>query len=353
MTANQYESISACQRLQPSALAVLMGAVLFVLICGGGRAYAAEGLARPAASAAKVEESGDNARLTFEFSAPVEAAAAFVLAGPDRVIIDLPEVDFHLDPQAGKIGGPGPAAGTRRGRAARVKSTGLIASYRFGLFAPGKSRIVIDLGAPVRILRARSESADENGQTRFVIELCRTDRQSFRTAVQVARASLNTKANAQPHEEPHSKTQEASPQPVVVIDPGHGGIDSGAMVNGFVEKTLVFDFAKTLASKLAASHYFKIVLTRDEDVFIPLGERVKIAQASNATLFVSIHADTLSDTSDVSGATVYTVSDRASDAEAARIAEKENQADSVAGLDGQEDAGDVSDILFDLTRRET
>jgi N-acetylmuramoyl-L-alanine amidase len=330
-----------------------MGAVLSVLICGAGGAHAAEGLARPAASAAKVEESGDNARLTFEFSAPVEAAAAFVLAGPDRVIIDLPEVDFHLDPQAGKIGGPGPAAGTRRGRAARVKSTGLIASYRFGLFAPGKSRIVIDLGAPVRILRARSESADENGQTRFVIELCRTDRQSFRTAVQVARASLNTKANAQPREEPHSKGQEASPQPVVVIDPGHGGIDSGAMVNGFVEKTLVFDFAKTLASKLAASHHFKIVLTRDEDVFIPLGERVKIAQANNATLFVSVHADTLSDTSDVSGATVYTVSDRASDAEAARIAEKENQADSVAGLDGQEDAGDVSDILFDLTRRET
>jgi N-acetylmuramoyl-L-alanine amidase len=120
-----------------------------------------------------------------------------------------------------------------------------------------------------------------------------------------------------------------------------------------MEKDIVFDFAKTLAANLESTGRYRIILTRATDVFIPLGERVRIARTANAALFVSIHADTLSDEPGVSGATVYTVSDKASDAEAARVAEKENQADLVAGLEGREDQSDVSDILFDLTRRET
>jgi N-acetylmuramoyl-L-alanine amidase len=149
------------------------------------------------------------------------------------------------------------------------------------------------------------------------------------------------------------KPQPASVKPVVMIDPGHGGIDRGAMVKGLVEKDLVFDFAKAVAAKLETDGRFKVVMTRDDDSFVTLSERVRMARDGNAALFVSIHADTLSDASDVSGATVYTVSDRASDAEAARVAQKENQADAAAGLDKTEDASDVSDILFDLTRRET
>src|SRR5262249_7953594 len=112
-------------------------------------------------------------------------------------------------------------------------------------------------------------------------------------------------------------------------------------------------FAKALAAKLDADGRFKVLLTRDDDSFVSLSERVRVAREGNAALFVSIHADTLSDAADVSGATIYTLSDRASDSEAAQVAEKENQADAAAGLDISGDGGEVADILFDLTRRET
>ncbi len=140
-----------------------------------------------------------------------------------------------------------------------------------------------------------------------------------------------------------------------MLDPGHGGLDTGAIGGpGIVEKQIVFDFAMELAAKLEAGGRYKIVMTRTSDVFVPLGERVRMARDSNAALFVSIHADDLIDAgASVSGATVYTASDRASDAEAARVAESENQADAVGGVDRKDDPSDVSDILLDLTRRET
>jgi N-acetylmuramoyl-L-alanine amidase len=145
--------------------------------------------------------------------------------------------------------------------------------------------------------------------------------------------------------------------PIVVIDPGHGGIDPGAVsrVDGVEtrEKDVVLDFARELAALLRADGRFKVVMTRSTDAFVPLDQRVGVARAAGAALFVSIHADSLRGGQGVSGATVYTVSDRASDAEAARIADNENAADGVAGVETAESAGDVADILFDLTRRET
>ena len=305
--------------------------------CFGLRANAAtvqpEQAKRPAANAARIESSGDRAKLIFELSAPLDATA-FVLAGPDRVIVDLPQTDFSLDPETGKAASSSPR-------------TGLVASFRFGQLAPGKSRIVIDLSAPAQVLRAACEK-EENG-TRLVIELAKTDRRSFQAAVQQARIQLAAQAQSKAAPKPEPELA----KPVIVIDPGHGGIDRGAMKKGLVEKELVFDFAKAVAGKLDADGRFKIVMTRDDDSFVPLSERVRIARDRNAALFVSIHADTLSRAADVSGATVYTVSDRASDAEAARVAEKENQSDAAAGLDQSEDATGVSGILFDLTRRET
>ncbi|MGA9488318.1 MAG: N-acetylmuramoyl-L-alanine amidase [Methylocella sp.] len=297
---------------------------------------ASEATEFPAANAVRIEQTGNRTKLIFGLSTSVESAT-FVLADPDRVIVDLPQTDFLLDPESGK-----PAHGPHR-------KTGLIAAFRFGQLAPGKSRIVIDLRAPARVLRAACEKSDGDGHTSLVIELAKTDRADFRAAVQIARMQLEALAQTKKDEKP----QPASVKPIVMIDPGHGGIDRGAMVKGLVEKDLVFDFAKAVAAKLETDGRFKVVMTRDDDSFVTLSERVRMARDGNAALFVSIHADTLSDASDVSGATVYTVSDRASDAEAARVAQKENQADAAAGLDKTEDASDVSDILFDLTRRET
>ena len=308
--------------------------------CFRSRAEAAavlpESGARPAASAVNIEQTIDRTRLVFDLSGPVESSA-FVLADPDRVIVDLPQTDFLLDPESGKL-----AHGPHR-------KTGLATAFRFGQFAPGKSRIVIDLRAPAKILRAACEKNDGDGRTTLVIELARTDRASFEAGVQQARAQIAARVQEKKPQKPES----ASVKPVIMIDPGHGGIDRGAMVNGLIEKDLVFDFAKSVAAKLETEGRFKVVMTRDGDSFVPLSERVRMARDGNAALFVSIHADTLSDASDVSGATVYTVSDRASDAEAARVAQKENQSDAAAGLDKTEDDSDVSGILFDLTRRET
>ena len=143
--------------------------------------------------------------------------------------------------------------------------------------------------------------------------------------------------------------------PVIVIDPGHGGVDGGAYgVGGAVEKTIVYDYALELKRRLDAKNRFKVVLTRHGDEYVSLEDRVRIALEANAALFISIHADTLSEAAaDVSGATVYTCSERASDAEAARIADRENAADKAAGVEQKAEAVGVADILFDLKRRET
>jgi N-acetylmuramoyl-L-alanine amidase len=121
---------------------------------------------------------------------------------------------------------------------------------------------------------------------------------------------------------------------------------------GIVEKAVVYDYALELKSRLEASKKFKVVMTRNNDAFVSLGDRVRIARDANAALFISIHADALSET-EVSGTTVYTCSDRASDAEAARIAERENAADKAGGADSRKENAGVADILFDLKRRET
>ena len=143
--------------------------------------------------------------------------------------------------------------------------------------------------------------------------------------------------------------------PVIVLDPGHGGVDGGAYgLGGAVEKTLVYDYTLELERRLEAKNRFKVVLTRHGDEFVSLDDRVRIAREANAALFVSIHADTLGPAAAVvSGATVYTCSERASDAEAARIAERENAADKAAGVDQKAQAVGVADILLDLKRRET
>jgi N-acetylmuramoyl-L-alanine amidase len=289
----------------------------------------------PVVGSAGLEQGADRATLTFELSEPVQATA-FVLADPDRVIVDLPQVNFALDAEIGKP------------ENLEQRKNGLVASFRYGQLEPGRSRIVIDLAAPAKVLRAGCENGGD-GKTRLVVELSRTDKVSFRTAVQAARARLAELAQTKKPIE----REPASALPVIVLDPGHGGIDRGARARGVVEKEVVLEFAKALAVKLEATGHFKIVLTREDDRFLSLSERVRIGRERNAALFVSIHADTLSRVAKVSGATVYTLSDRASDREAARVAAKENQSDIVAGLDPSEDNDDVAGILFDLTRRET
>ena len=288
----------------------------------------------PVATAARITTVGGVTRLVVDLSAAV-AVDVSLIGNPPRAIVDLPEINCQIG-----TGTPVLAA----------KPTGLVRSFRCGLFAPGRSRIVVDLDGPAVLRKAGVEPRPGSG-ARLVVDLGRSDPAAFRAltrrpvfvppAIDVARPATG------------SVIAEANRPPVVVIDAGHGGVDPGASgLAGATEKTVVLDFATELAAKLNASARYKVVMTRTGDNFVSLGERVRIARDADAALFVSVHADTLSD-STVTGATVYTASDRASDAEAARVADDENRADEAGGLDSNGQAPVVSDILFDLTRRET
>ena len=301
----------------------------------------------PVADGVELASAGDVTRLVFELTAPVEPRA-YLLADPDRLIVDLPEVNFQIDPELG-FSAAGRAVPGRK----PTKGTlgGAVASYRFGLVAAGKSRIVVDLAGPARIVRVASDPGANGRGARLAIELGRSDRTSF--LAEVARAARERATVAvQPASVPAPPREGALP--IVVLDAGHGGVDTGALgASGTLEKDIVFEFARALAARLEAGKQVRVLMTRDSDMFVALGERVRRARAAGAALFISIHADTLTEDRSVSGATVYTVSEKASDAEAARVAETENQADLAGGLDGREDQSDVTDILFDLTRRET
>lgn len=297
-----------------------------LVFMGFGPAAAAEPAPPVSALASRVETAADHSRLIFELTGAVEAQAR-PLANPPRVIVDLPEVAFRIDPKEGR------SAGTSK----------LIKSYRYGQFAPGRSRVVVDLLAPARIVKAGAEG------NRLVVDLAPATEAAFSAAV----AQNADAAPAEPAATTETPAPQPSDKPVVMIDPGHGGVDMGATgKHGEQEKAIVLEFARALVAKIEQGGRIRALMTRNEDVFLPLNERVRIAHRNNAALFLSIHADTLAE-GHVEGATVYTVSAKASDAEAARIAEKENLADQAAGLESKEESGQVGDILFDLTQRET
>lgn len=289
-------------------------------------------------AAAHLSVDGPRTRLTFDLTRPVEMRA-FALADPYRVIIDLDEVNFHISPPTGE----------RRG---------LVRTFRFGLFAPGKSRIVVELTGPAVVERALTIEGGEGRPPRLHLDLVRTDADGFRRAL-AERAVSNIARRGDretlgPRLSP--RAEEDSGPPVVVIDPGHGGIDPGATApsTGDEEKMIVLDFAKVLRDKLAAGGRYRVVMTRDRDIFIPLADRVRVAREARAQLFISVHADSISGANEnARGVTVYTLSDRASDADSERLAERENKADAIAGLDLSDEPSEIADILIDLTRRET
>ncbi len=429
----------------------------------------------PVATATRVGGDGRRTRFVADVTQPL-GFSVYVIPDPFRVIIDLPEVDFEL-----------PAGIGQQGR-------GLIDSYRYGRFAPGKSRIVLDANAPVLIEKSYVVKAENGQPARLVVDLIRTDRVTFakihdrvERAMRAAKAAEEGKPEtvaaasgagdggpdtAREPEESRQAALEAvpgepeplpvsgadgegaaprdpaplpkprpviadasdasdagntagtppepdggggeeraddaapagdapqageeatvaaagsedgtvsedaarelervmgalsSPPPlppakphrdlpdrrVVVIDPGHGGVDPGAISrSGTYEKKVVLAFAKALRDKLAASGHYKVLMTRDDDTFVRLGDRVKFARRNHADLFIAIHADSLR-RGNARGATIYTVSERASDREAAELAAKENRADLIAGVDLVEENEEVTGILLDLAQRET
>jgi N-acetylmuramoyl-L-alanine amidase len=316
----------------------LIGAAL--LAGNGGEAWVRSAAAastaangHPVAGAVRLGGDAKQTRFVVDLSRRV-GINAFILADPYRVVIDLPQVVFRLPTKAGDEG------------------RGLVKAFRYGLVMLGGSRIVLDLAGPARIEKAFSLDAAAGQPARLVLELAATDRESFMRALaldnRVARVDSGRKIE---------KVERAAgdTRPVIVIDPGHGGIDEGThAANNVTEKAIVLEFGKRLRDRLQKTGKYRVLMTRSDDQYVPLADRVRFARTNKAALFISVHADALPRTEgDARGASIYTLSDTASDAEAARLAEKENRADVIAGVDLTSEPSDVADILIDLAQRET
>jgi N-acetylmuramoyl-L-alanine amidase len=333
---------------------VLLGSVLLcaaALLCSGtARVSAGEGQSSnptdtsnfPIASDARLAGDAKQTRFVLDLDKPIQFRA-FTLADPYRVVVDIPQVDFRLPAETGATG------------------RGLIQAFRYGLVMPGGSRMVFDLTGPARIAKSYVLDAANGQPPRLVLELEQVDRTGFVQAL-AAESRPELRPAIAVAADPVVATKPAVPEPaapadlrpVVVIDPGHGGVDNGTQAGGENEKDLVLGFGLALRDRIEKTGKYRVVMTREDDTFIPLADRVRIARNQSAALFVSIHADALPPgEGDAQGATIYTLSDKASDAEAERLAEAENRADAIGGVNLTEEPTEVADILIDLARRET
>jgi N-acetylmuramoyl-L-alanine amidase len=308
-------------RLAAFAVFTLMGGPHHTVLAGEAGA--------PVAVGARLSQDENGAKLVFDLSRQVEVSAS-ALASPDRIVIDLPEVSFQVDSSASRVGA--------------LPNVLLVRGFRFGPLTPGKSRVVIDLeraACPAMIYSRSIVEGEPAARLTIVLKAC--DPSAFAALVRSSAISTRRTLPA------------ATPsRPVIVLDPGHGGLDSGARgLRGLQEKNLVFDFCVELKRQLDKTKRYSIVMTRYGDQYVDLDDRVSIARKANASLFISVHADTLSEDANVSGSTVYTAADRASDAEAARIVARENADGTRPSAASRPGRPDVADILFDLKRRET
>jgi N-acetylmuramoyl-L-alanine amidase len=292
-------------------------------------------LAQPTVSKVRIGEHSDKTRFVMELS-EAPRYRVFALPDPFRVVIDLPELRW--------------ASGQSEGRSDR--KGGLIAAMRFGLFAPGTSRVVLDLRAPAQVAGVFVLPPDGKYPYRLVVDVVPVSRAGFlaaRAEPIVSDPPLDPTASVfSPPPQP-----KADERPTIVIDPGHGGVDPGSRsLTGVDEKNIALAYARELKRQLEVQGRYRVVLTRDKDIFLRLRDRIAFAERMEGGLFVSLHANN-HDSARIRGASVYTLSDKASDAEAAALAAKENKADIIAGINLSDQTEVVSKILIDLAQRET
>ena len=349
-------------RLAAARLLPCLGLALLFLL-SGYRLPVAGAADLPVASAARVAGDENRTRFVADLSAPV-GYTVYVLPEPYRVVIDLPQVSFDLAPDAGR------------------DTRGLVSEYRYGPVAAGRSRIVLDTTGPVLIEKSFILEPEAGQPARIVVDLVKSTEADFAarlqadepaslaaiggasTEVEMEAPETSASAVPLPHPRPGSEG-EAAPQKqkplrtrpdgrrLVVIDPGHGGIDPGAIgLKKTREKDVVLAYGLELKKVLEATGTIDVVMTRSDDRFLTLKERVRIAREHEADLFIAIHADTVRGP-EARGATIYTLSETASDAEAAALAHKENRADIIAGVHLETENEEVTDILIDLVQRES
>lgn len=313
----------------------MIRALLFLIVLLWPFATTAQefsGLARLDVAQSQVRDAEDGLDVTLYLSQPVPFRV-FTLDDPRRLVMDFREVDWRGASRAGLLNAD--------------NATDL----RFGAFRPGWSRLVIDLAGPTLIETAGMEVDETDGTAVVRVRLSRADPDRFAAAAG---------APPDPDWDIHATDRPSLVAPpdggdddlVVVIDPGHGGIDPGAVRGGIKEADIILQFSIELEEALARAGGIRPVLTRRADIFVPLEERMTIARAAGADVLLSLHADAL-DEEVTRGASVYTLTGEASDGASARMAERHDRGDLLSGLDlsGQDDT--VATVLMDLARLET
>ena len=337
------------------AAAVIFSLLIVGAVFGNSVAAASE---HAVVSDVRVADHGVNTRFVLDLSEPVDSRI-FTLSGPYRVVLDLPEVGWRL-----------PARPLPQG-------IGLFKKVRYGLFKPGTTRVVIETTGPIALAEARYFPRESDKRYRLVVDIGATSATKFRSIAKSGAAKITVRVDNLPSKteppvlavepaarpplvaarfpfaRPPRKPELVSELPLIVIDPGHGGADPGASGNrGTYEKHITLSAAREFRRMLEKTGRYRVVLTRERDILIALRDRVTFAREADADLFVSLHADSIRK-KHIRGLSVYTLSERASDSEAGELAERENKADLIAGVDLSNETPEVTNILIDLAQRET
>jgi N-acetylmuramoyl-L-alanine amidase len=321
-----------------AAVGRIVGTVvcLLSLLVAGQGAASASSTDVPAekllAYAARIAGDDARTRIVLDFDQKPDFEVRYI-ASPDRIVIDLPATAFGFSADA-------------------LSPTGLFSDIRFGSMDDSSARLVLTAARPARLVTAEAVRNEDGKGFRLVLDAELVPQQDF--AALVAAQAWTPAAAPPPIDPAQTPVDPAASEFVIAIDAGHGGIDTGATgaTSKAAEKDITLAFAKVLHEKLGKQAGIRAVMTRDTDRFLSLSERVVIARHQGAQLLISLHADTLRQ-ADIRGATVYTISDKASDHMAAQLAERENFSDTLGGVELPAETAEVNDILLDLTRRET
>lgn len=285
-------------------------------------------LARIEPARSGVEAAADGLLLRLGLSQPVPFRA-FLLDDPPRLVVDFREVDFT---------GASPAAFDPEGR---------LGPIRWGRFRPGWSRMVAELISPAALV----EAVELTGAApQILLRLSPVPADEFAARAGAPASALWDLPQPAVLDPPHRR-QDGSAPLRLVLDPGHGGLDPGAEAEGHTEAVLVLTFARELKEALTRAG-IEVVLTREEDVFVPLEARISVARAAGADAFLSLHADALAE-GEATGATVYHFDQDASGEAARKLAERHDRADLLAGVDLAGHDDEVAGVLMDLARAET
>jgi N-acetylmuramoyl-L-alanine amidase len=285
---------------------------------------------------ARVTATPERARLILDLSGPTQFAIVS-LANPDRIAIDVK------------------STGTRIAIPPDVAGGGIVAKYAVELAEPGRVRTTLELATPSQVQQAYILDAVGDQPARLVVDLITDTPEHFAEKVAADLTASAANQGVPPEAlstDPGTHGETPQVRPLVVIDPGHGGIDNGASApNGVHEKDITLAFALDLQALLIESGRFDVALTREDDTYLTLTERVALARQNKADLFISLHADTFQQP-EIRGASVYTRDENATDVLDKVLADNENEYDIVAGFAVPSTEPVVVDILVDLMRRE-